>query len=130
MIFGTGIDIVQVDRIERAYRSYGERFARKILGPNELEEFAHSRRPVRFLAMRFAAKEAMSKALGTGFKSGVSPRLIEVRHSEVGKPSLHFLGRVQTLLDAHNIFASHVSLADEQRYATAFVVLETCSARK
>jgi len=125
MIFGTGIDIVRIDRIERVYRSYGDRFARKILGPNELEEFARSRRPARFLAMRFAAKEAMSKALGTGFRSGVAPRLIEVRHNEAGKPSLYVLGKVRALLETHDIRASHVSLADEQGCAAAFVVLET-----
>ena len=95
------------------------------MGETELRDFQHTRRPVRFLAMRFAAKEATSKAFGTGFKQGVAPRQIEVRHNTAGKPSLVFSGQVQKLALENAIAASHVSLTDEDDFAVAYVVLET-----
>ena len=124
MIYGIGVDIVEVGRIERAYRRWGLRFAEKILGPVELEQFAVTRTPVRFLAMRFAAKEAASKAFGTGFKQGISPSQIEVRHNQAGKPSLVFSDRVAELARRENVAASFVSMADEREYAIAYAVLE------
>lgn len=124
MIYGIGVDIVEIARIKRAYERWGRRFAEKILGPTELEHFAATRTPVRFLAMRFAAKEAVSKAFGTGFKQGVSPRQIEVRHNTAGKPALTFLGSVGEIAEHENIAASYLSMADEREYAIAYVVLE------
>lgn len=124
MIIGTGIDICQVDRIARVYELYGEKFARRILAGGELLSLKRARYPVKFLAMRFAAKEAASKALGTGFKQGISPRLIEVTHNPAGKPSLHFHGAAQVLAQTYEVVTSHVSMSDEQDYAVAFVVLE------
>ncbi len=128
MIQGIGVDIVEVARVEKVWSRYGYRFARKILAVRELDHLAVSKRPVRFLAMRFAAKEATSKALGTGFKSGVAPSLIELVHKPSGKPSLQFHGAVADRCQADNICASHISLADEQHYAVACVVLETARA--
>lgn len=125
MIYGIGIDLADVSRIESAYERFGQRFAGKILGETELKDFVHARRPVKFLAMRFAAKEAASKAFGTGFKQGVAPRQIEVMHNAAGKPSLKFSGRVLELANEHAIIASHVSLTDEAGLAAAYVVLET-----
>ena len=125
MIYGIGIDLAQISRIDNAYQRWGQRFASKILGLSELEDFKHTKRPVRFLAMRFAAKEAASKAFGTGFKQGVAPRQIEVTHNRAGKPSLVFSGQVEKLALENQITASHVSLTDEADFAMAYVVLET-----
>lgn len=124
MIYGIGVDIVEVVRIRRAHERWGLRFAEKILSPVELEQYAKSKRPVRFLAMRFAAKEAASKAFGTGFKQGVSPRQIEVQHNKAGKPSLIFRDNVAALAKREGISGSFVSMADETEYAIAYAVLE------
>ncbi len=124
MITGLGLDIVKTQRIRNVYERFGDKFARRVLAAGELTRFAESRTPVSFLAMRFAAKEAASKALGTGFRDGVSPRLIEVEHNALGKPSLRFHGPVAVLAAAARVTASHVSLTDEADYAAAVVVLE------
>ncbi|MBI4695961.1 MAG: holo-ACP synthase [Gammaproteobacteria bacterium] len=125
MIYGVGTDIVEVARIRRVWSEYGVRFARRILGPNELVRFESTKDPVRFLALRFAAKEATSKALGTGFRRGVSPRRIEVVNDAAGKPDLQCHGAVAALFEEFRIAGSHISLSDERDYAIAFVVLET-----
>ena len=125
MIYGIGVDLAQISRIESAFERFGQRFADKILGAHELADFVHTKRPVRFLAMRFAAKEAASKAFGTGFKQGVAPRQIEVQHNAAGKPSLVFSGQARKLAEQHQLVASHVSLTDENDFAVAYVILET-----
>lgn len=124
MIFGLGIDIAEVVRFEQAHARFGARFPARILGAAELAEFAVSRRPARYLAMRFAAKEATSKALGTGFRQGVAPRQIRVVHAPSGKPSIAVSGRAAELFAEHGIVASHVSLTDDGGLAVAVVVLE------
>ncbi len=124
MISGLGIDIVKTERVRAVYERFGLKFARRILADAELRRFGSSRSPVSFLAMRFAAKEATSKALGTGFRAGVSPRLIEVEHNAAGKPSLRFHGAVAEHVAAQGVTASFVSLTDEIDYAAAVVVFE------
>ena len=124
MIVGLGIDIVQTSRVRAVFNRFGEKFARRILAPGELARFPLAKSPVSFLAMRFAAKEATSKALGTGFRRGVSPRLIEVEHKRAGKPSLRFHGVVAELVAEQGVTASFVSLTDEVEYAAAVVVFE------
>ena len=128
MIYGIGVDIVEIARIERAYTRWRDRFAQKILGPTEQLGFTNTNNPVRFLAMRFAAKEAASKAFGTGFRQGVSPRQIEVQHNAAGKPRLVFLDKVAALAAREGIVASFISMADEREYAIAHAVLE-CTIR-
>lgn len=125
MIFGVGTDLVEVARVARVWGDYGRRFAQRVLGPNELVRLESTKDPVRFLALRFAAKEAAAKALGTGFRRGVSPRLIEVVNDAAGKPDLQCHGAVSALLAEYCITGSHVSLSDERAYAIAVVVLET-----
>lgn len=125
MIFGLGVDIAEVQRFDQAYARFGERFPRRILAAEELVEFARSKRPARYLAMRFAAKEATSKALGTGFRQGVAPRQIRVVHAPSGKPSIAVSGMAATLFEQHGIVGSHVSLTDDGGLAVAVVVLET-----
>ncbi|MFT4581774.1 MAG: holo-[acyl-carrier protein] synthase [Gammaproteobacteria bacterium] len=124
MIYGIGVDIVEVVRIKRAYERWGQRFANKILGVTELQHFTKTRNPVRFLSMRFAAKEAVSKAFGTGFKQGVSPRQIEVVHQASGKPSVIFSHHVAKLAEQEHISASFITMADEREYAVAYAILE------
>ena len=124
MIFGTGIDIAKIDRFGIIYEKYQSRFLAKILSEYELAYFEKVRDPSRFLAMRFAAKEATSKALGTGFKQGVYPCLISVEHAPSGKPSLRVSGKVLQLFKKFKIKQSHISLSDDGGFAFASVILE------
>ena len=124
MIYGVGTDIAEISRFERALSRFGNRFPERILDHHELQGFARSNNPARYLAMRFAAKEATAKALGTGFKQGVAPRQIGVVHAPSGKPGLAVNGNVERLFARHRIHASHVSLSDDGGFAVAFVVLE------
>ncbi len=125
MIFGIGTDIVRVARMQQDLDRYGERFAARILTANELQEFRDNAGKANFLARRFAAKEAAVKALGTGFSNGVLLHDIEVAHDAQGKPLLQFHGRARELLQEKSIVVAHISLADEQDHAVAFVTLET-----
>ena len=124
MIFGVGVDLVRISRIEAAIGRHGQRFAERILCDGELEGFADSRRKAAFLAKHFAAKEALLKALGTGLRMGIQWSHMEVRNDELGKPFLVCRGRVQELFDERGITASHLSISDEDEYAAAFVTLE------
>jgi len=125
MIFGIGTDIVRVKRMEADLRRFGDRFAERILTPDELEEFRSNNRPAHFLARRFAAKEAAAKAMGTGFANGLSWRHIGVAHDAAGKPVLVFSGEAKAFMKKHNIRVTHISLADEEDHAVAFVTLES-----
>ncbi len=123
MIAGIGTDIVKISRIEKAYVHLGEKFARRILTESEYTFFAERNFSVAFLATRFAAKEAASKALGTGIGK-VSFHDIEVVSSLSGAPVLRFSGAAHQLQVENDICALHISLSDEKEYAQAFVVLE------
>ena len=125
MIFGIGTDIVRVARIQQDLERFGERFAERILTASEMREFRATAGKANFLARRFAAKEAAVKALGTGFSQGVQLHDIEVSHDAQGKPLLEFRGRAREFMQKHAITVSHVSLADEEDNAVAFVTLET-----
>ncbi|HQN65727.1 MAG TPA: holo-ACP synthase [Methylophilus sp.] len=125
MIFGVGTDIVEVARIEAALTEFGEAFARRILAENELVAYEASQIKPRFLAKRFAAKEAFSKALGTGIRGVVTFQSIQVTHDAMGKPLLAFNQEIETLLAEKQIRTAHVSISDEKNLAVAFVVLES-----
>ncbi len=125
MIYGIGVDMVKIGRIQAALDRFGEAFARRILGKVEFEEFLRSKRQAHFLAKRFAAKEAVVKAFGTGFRDGIGLRHIGVAHDEQGRPSLFYTGRARDLTQQRNITASHLSLCDEEDYAIAFVTMLT-----
>ncbi|MBI3898615.1 MAG: holo-ACP synthase [Gammaproteobacteria bacterium] len=125
MIFGIGTDIVQVVRLQQGLDRFGERFAARILSDNELIEFRDHARPANFLARRFAAKEAAAKAMGTGFRDGLSLRQISVAHDANGKPIVEFSGRALEFVAARKIQAVHLSISDESDYAVAFVIFET-----
>jgi holo-[acyl-carrier protein] synthase len=123
VIVGIGTDIVRIARFELMLERHGARVAERILSADELVEFAGAARPERFLAKRFAVKEAVAKAFGTGFRDGLSLRHIGVRNDALGKPSLKFYGRAEELCAQLGVAESHVSIADEHDYAVAFVVL-------
>lgn len=123
MIYGIGTDILRESRMQSAYARHGERLVQRILMPEEQAEFVRSRRPVRYLAMAFAAKEACVKALGTGFR-GVGYRDCGHVHAASGQPLLVFSERMQVILQQRGIAGGHVSLSDEGGLMVAMVVLE------
>ena len=127
MIYGVGIDSVHIERMDKNIKRYGDRFAGKILNTIELEQYKKSLRPANFLAKHFAAKEAMAKALGTGFQNGVLLKTISVTHDDNGKPGISCKGKAGDLLLQNKISSSHLSITDEKDYAFAFVVLEQVS---
>lgn len=123
MIYGIGTDIVAVARMQDSLDKHGERFARRILTDAEYEKYQGHTHPAGFLAKRFAAKEAAAKALGTGFRDGLSLQHIEVSNDVLGKPELKFYLRASELLGSLGIGASYLSLSDEKEFAVAYVVL-------
>ncbi|MFZ2300293.1 MAG: holo-ACP synthase [Gallionella sp.] len=125
MIFGIGTDIVEFARIEKMFARYGQRLAEKLLNENELAEFKAHTNQARFLAKRFAAKEAFAKAVGSGLREPVSLRRIGVTHDGLGKPVLQFDEILRTYLAQLGINGHHVSISDERDFIVAFVVLES-----
>ena len=124
MIYGIGTDIVEVLRIEHSLQRYGEAFAQRILNEREWLAYTQSQTQARFLAKRFAAKEAFAKALGTGLRAPATFQNIGVAHDDLGKPVLDIAPELQSLLDKKGIRALHLSISDEKALAAAFVVLE------
>ncbi|MDD4912139.1 MAG: holo-ACP synthase [Sideroxydans sp.] len=124
MIFGIGTDIVAVARIEAAVARHGITFAHKILSASELLEFATTTQTARFLAKRFAAKEAFAKATGQGLRHPVTMRNLTVSHDDLGKPIFLFDAELKQRLDELNISHHHLSISDERDTAVAFVILE------
>lgn len=123
MIFGIGTDIVRIQRMADSLERHGEKFAERILSSDELKAYHKAENGARYLAKRFAAKEATSKAMGTGFRDGLSLKEISVANDDKGKPVLSFSGLAEDFMEKNNIIESHISLADEQEYAVAFVTL-------
>jgi holo-[acyl-carrier protein] synthase len=124
MIYGIGVDVVRIGRIKKVLERWNERFLERVFTPREIDFCRKWVRPVSCLAMRFAAKEAFSKALGTGMRHGVYWRQIEIFHDKRGKPELKLSGQALELMHQSNISRPHVSLTDEGDYAAAVVVLE------
>lgn len=125
MIAGIGTDIVLVSRIQMSLNRFGNKFAARILTEPELKEFQRSRSQAHFLAKRFAAKEAVAKALGTGMRRGVSFATIGVTHDSAGRPGVVVLNAAAELAGSLGIVRWHLSLSDEQDHALAFVVAES-----
>ncbi len=123
MIFGIGTDIVQVSRIRSSLERFGERFAARILTEAELAQYRRSGQPAHFLAKRFAAKEAAAKAIGLGFRDGLTLHDIAVGHDPYGRPLLEFSASATDLLRRLGAGEAHLSLSDERDYAVAFVTL-------
>lgn len=129
MIYGIGTDICDIRRIRETLERRGERFAEKVLGPHEIEVFRERRakveaRGVAYLATRFSAKEAFSKAIGMGMRMPMTWRSCEVVKARSGKPELRLHGELAAWFDAKGLKA-HVTVTDETEYAAAFVVVET-----
>lgn len=123
MIHGIGTDVVQVERIERIYERHGERFVAHLLMPEELAVFREHMRQVRFLAMRFAAKEAIVKAMGTGFRHGMWIRDCGVASNALGKPEIVWSARGRQRCDELGIGEGHVTLTDEAGLVVAVAIL-------
>jgi holo-[acyl-carrier protein] synthase len=123
VIFGVGTDLVRVDRIAATWERFGRHFAQRLLMPEELALFDLARRPARFLAMRFAAKEAIAKALGTGFRHGAWIRDFGFLANDWGRPEVRFSARGRALADRLGAGEGHVSLTDEGGLVVAVAVL-------
>ncbi|HQR49229.1 MAG TPA: holo-ACP synthase [Steroidobacteraceae bacterium] len=123
MIFGIGTDVVQLARVEATYARHGEHFVRRLLMPAEETAFRSYRRPVRFLAMRFAAKEAIVKALGTGFAHGVWIRDVGIVPNAWGRPEVIWSERGRRVRDGLGAGEGHVTLTDEAGLVVAVAVL-------
>ncbi|CUS49128.1 MAG: holo-[acyl-carrier protein] synthase AcpS [Idiomarinaceae bacterium HL-53] len=121
---GIGTDIVSVTRIKAAYARQPA-FAKRILTATELSEMGEIREPERFLAKRFAAKEACLKALGTGLAKGITWQDMTVTHSPHGQPLIKLSGQAAQRAEDIGVRAMHVSISDEADYAVAFVVAES-----
>jgi holo-[acyl-carrier protein] synthase len=124
VIFGVGTDVVEIGRIEKALSRWGERFAERILCAPELARFRKHRQPASYLAKRFAAKEAFTKALGTGIKAPANWHGVWVTNRPSGKPELEFSDSLKKSLSSRGISRAHLSLADERGVAVATVILE------
>ena len=124
MIYGIGIDLVEAGRIERLLDRHGDRFVRRVLAEPEHAAYAQSSRPVWFLANRFAAKEALSKALGTGLRYPVTLHAISVVSDAIGRPELRFHGPLPAFLKTRAVSTAHLSITHEKGLACAMVVLE------
>jgi holo-[acyl-carrier protein] synthase len=123
MIHGIGTDIVAVARLRSMWEKHGERVLGKLLAPREIEEFAKAADKGRFLAKRFAAKEAFAKALGTGIRPPATLSAIGVSHDPLGKPIIECYGELEKMVKIKNL-KSHLSISDEADYAVAYVILE------
>jgi len=128
VIYGIGTDLVEIERIAAAVDRFGERFAKRILGPQEQERYAarrsrSARRGLAYLATRFAAKEAVSKAIGLGLRSPMTWRAVEIVNAPSGKPLVVANGPLAEFLSARRLRLS-VSVTDEQTMAMAFAVAE------
>ena len=123
MIYGIGTDIVAVARLRSMWERHGDRVLDKLLAPQEMADFFKAADKGRFLAKRFAAKEAFSKALGTGVRPPATLPAIAVTHDDLGKPILECYGLLAEMLKKQNLKA-HLSISDEAEYAVAYVILE------
>jgi holo-[acyl-carrier protein] synthase len=123
MIFGIGTDIVHVPRMASLLQKHGNKFAERILCEQEYQQFLASVNQATFLAKRFAAKEAVAKAMGTGFRDGLSLKHISVCNNELGRPDIRLEHRAASLAEELKLGKLFLSLSDEQEYALAFVTI-------
>ena len=124
MIFGIGTDIVDMKRVKSIWKRFGKNFAYRILMSEEMDLFKHSKDPARFLAMRFAGKEATVKAMGTGFSNGVWLKDIGIINDKLGKPLIIWSKRGKKVCEKLGCEKGHVSLSDEAGLVIAFAIIE------
>lgn len=123
MIFGVGTDICELSRVQQTYDRFGDHFVKRLLMDEERVLFDKSKWPVRFLAMRFAAKEAAVKAMGTGFAHGMWIRDVGVINNEWGRPMIIWSDRGRKVCEQLGIGDGHVSLSDDAGLIVAFAVV-------
>ncbi|OQP30236.1 MULTISPECIES: holo-ACP synthase [Pantoea] len=123
-ILGLGTDIVEIERIAGVIERSGDRLARRVLSEAEWQQYQRHQQPVRFLAKRFAVKEAAAKAFGTGIRGGLAFNQFEVYNDELGKPGLRFFHHACEVAEKLGVRQVHVTLADERHYACATVIIE------
>lgn len=123
-ILGIGTDIVEIARIEAVIARSGPRLARRILSQDEWLRYQEHSQPARFLAKRFAVKEAAAKALGTGIRDGLAFNQFDVSNDTLGKPQLKLSQQAAELAQQLGVSAIHVTIADERHYACATVIIE------
>jgi holo-[acyl-carrier protein] synthase len=126
MIFGVGVDIVKVERVQSLLERYGERFLRRVFLPGEIAYCRRRHACAEAFAAHVAAKEAASKALGTGWRRGVHWKCVEVVHERSGKPTLKLHDRAREITERAGVTNMQVSLTHDGGFALAFVVLEKC----
>ena len=124
MILGTGIDLIEVARIASSYEKFGDRLVNRILLPDEIAYCLQHRKPASFLAVRFAAKEAISKAFGTGIGAQLGWLDVEIRRKESGEPYVVLHGKGRELFAARGGKSLHLSLTHTENYAAATAILE------
>jgi holo-[acyl-carrier protein] synthase len=124
VIYGVGTDLIEISRVERALARFGVRFAQRILCESEMRRFTAHAKPAAYLAKRFAAKEAFSKALGTGIRAPANWHGVWVINHRSGRPQLEFSAPLAALLGSRGILRSHLTLTDERGMAAATVILE------
>ena len=124
MIFGIGTDIVDMKRVKSIWKRFGKNFAYRILMSEEMDLFKHSKDPARFLAMRFAGKEATVKAMGTGFSNGVWLKDVGIVSDKLGKPLIIWSKRGKKVCEKLGCEKGHVSLSDEAGLVIAFAIIE------
>ena len=122
-VMGLGTDIVQIDRLELQL-SKSDKLAKRVLTEREFAQFEQHNYPARFLAKRFAAKEAVAKALGTGIGRGVSWQHMEITRNTDGRPLMQLTGGARQKADQMNVASVHLSYSDEREYVVAFAVLD------
>ena len=126
MILGIGIDIIEVGRIEASYKKFGDKFLQRILHPDEISYCLSHRAPGPFLAARFAAKEAISKAFGTGIGAQLGWQDMEIGRKESGEPFVILHEKGEALMQARGGKKLLVSLSHTQQHASAVAILEGC----
>jgi len=124
MIVGIGVDLVDVQRIRKLLDEYGDKFAARVLNAQEREFYERSSRQMWFIANRFAAKEAISKALGTGLRYPVTLHSIGVISTDIGRPQFSFSKALKSYLDSRSVTDAHLSITHEKGLVCAVVVLE------
>lgn len=124
MIYGIGVDLVHVPRMDAVIKRWGERFVRRVFSEQECALCYKRVYPPSAFALRFAAKEAFAKAIGLGMRGGIRWRDVEVFHHPGGRPGLRVHGRAATICEEKRLTRLHVSLSDDGDYATAMVLVE------
>ena len=124
MIFGTGIDMIEVNRIKKSIQKYSDRFEQKIFTQSEINYCRLQADPIKHFAARFSVKEAVLKCFGTGIAQGITWRDIEIEKKESGQPFLNLYGKGKILFDQLKLKHIHISITHEKKYAIAHAIAE------